>query len=81
MGLFERDRDLNVPPDRVELRVSASALGQKVEDVNLRLDAFLGRHLKWRSRTSIAYVRAAMGWPWIFSLIWPNRSRGNSGAL
>lgn len=58
MGLFQTDRDLNVPPDRVELRVSASSLGQKVEDVNLRLDAFLGKHLKWRSRTSIqALVR------------------------
>jgi 23S rRNA pseudouridine1911/1915/1917 synthase len=53
MGLFTRDRDLNVPPDRVELEVSASALGQKVEDVSLRLDAFLGRHLTWRSRSSI----------------------------
>jgi RluA family pseudouridine synthase len=53
MSLFSKDRDLNVPPDRVQLEVSASALGQKVEDVNLRLDAFLAKHLTWRSRTSI----------------------------
>ncbi|MCB9914074.1 MAG: RluA family pseudouridine synthase [Planctomycetes bacterium] len=58
MSLFEKERDLNVSPDRVELRVSASALGQRVDDVNLRLDAFLGKHLTWRSRTSIqALVR------------------------
>ncbi len=53
MSLFVKDRDLNVPPDRVELEVSASAYGLKKEEVNLRLDAFLGKHLTWRSRTSI----------------------------
>ncbi|HIG11803.1 MAG TPA: RluA family pseudouridine synthase [Planctomycetes bacterium] len=53
MGLFTTNRDLNVPPDRVDLEVNASALGQRVEEVELRLDAFLGRHLSWRSRTSI----------------------------
>lgn len=53
MGLFPTDRDLNRPPEQVELLVTASSLGLKSEDVNIRLDAFLTKHLKWRSRSSI----------------------------
>jgi len=53
MGLFGKDRDLTKPQDRVELMVDASALGERVEDVSIRLDSFLARHLKWRSRSSL----------------------------
>jgi len=53
MGLFGKDRDLTQPLDRVELMVDASALGERVEDVSIRLDSFLARHLKWRSRSSL----------------------------
>ena len=53
MGLFGKDRDLTQPQDRVELMVDASALGERVEDVSIRLDSFLARHLKWRSRSSL----------------------------
>ena len=53
MGLFPADRDLNEPPGELELEVTASSLGMRRADVNIRLDSFLGRHLKWRSRTSI----------------------------
>jgi len=53
MGLFGKDRDLTQPLERVELVVDASALGERVEDVSIRLDAFLARHLKWRSRSSL----------------------------
>jgi 23S rRNA pseudouridine1911/1915/1917 synthase len=53
MRLFPRDRDLSQPLERIELRVRASDFGLPVEDVELRLDHFLGRHLTWRSRNSI----------------------------
>ncbi len=53
MSLFPTDRDLNRPPETVELVLTASSLGLKSGEVLLRLDAFLQRHLKWRSRTSI----------------------------
>jgi len=53
MGLFGKDRDLTQPLEQVELMVDASALGQRVEDVSIRLDAFLTRQLKWRSRSSL----------------------------
>ncbi|MDE0892754.1 MAG: RluA family pseudouridine synthase [Planctomycetota bacterium] len=53
MGLFSKDRDLTKPPEQIELKVDASALGLKVEDVLIRLDSFLAMHLKWRSRSSL----------------------------
>ena len=53
MGLFGKDRDLTQALEQVELMVDASALGQRVEDVSIRLDSFLARHLKWRSRSSL----------------------------
>jgi RluA family pseudouridine synthase len=53
MGLFPTNRDLNLPPERVELEVSASTFGLKSGELNIRLDEFLTRHLKWRSRSSI----------------------------
>jgi RluA family pseudouridine synthase len=53
MGLFPADRDLNLPPDRVELSVCASSLGERADEVHVRLDCFLSKHLKWRSRSSI----------------------------
>lgn len=53
MGLFPKDRDLTRPPHEVELRVDASFLRQRSEEVEIRLDHFLAQHLKWRSRTSI----------------------------
>ncbi len=53
MGLFPKDRNLADAPDRVELLVRASDFQARPEDVSIRLDAFLQRHLQWRSRTSI----------------------------
>jgi 23S rRNA pseudouridine1911/1915/1917 synthase len=53
MGLFPKDRDLTQAPKEVELRVDASDLRMPTESVEIRLDAFLVRHLTWRSRTSI----------------------------
>ena len=53
MGLLPKDRDLNQPPDRVELVVDASDFRVKAESLVLRLDQFLGEHVTWRSRSSI----------------------------
>ena len=53
MGLFRKDRDLAEPPEKVELEVRASDFQARPEDVAVRLDAFLLRHLTWRSRSSI----------------------------
>lgn len=53
MGLFGKDRDLTRAPDRVELRVDASALRIKADELVVRLDQFLTQHLNWRSRNSI----------------------------
>ena len=53
MGLFPKERNLAVAPDRVELKVRASDFRLRADEVHVRLDAFLQRHLTWRSRTSI----------------------------
>jgi len=53
MRLFPRDRDLSQPLERIELRVRASDFGLPVEEVEMRLDQFLARHMAWRSRTSV----------------------------
>ena len=53
MGLFQPERNLNRPPETVEILVSASSLGVRPGEVNVRLDAYLSKHLKWRSRSSI----------------------------
>ncbi len=59
MSLFPKDRDLTRPLERVELVVSASDLRLPVEEVHVRLDAFLAHHLHWRTRTGVqALVRA-----------------------
>jgi 23S rRNA pseudouridine1911/1915/1917 synthase len=53
VSLFPKDRDLTRPPREVELRVDASFLRMRSDEVEIRLDHFLMQHLKWRSRTSI----------------------------
>ena len=53
MGLLPKDRDLNRPPEEVELVVDASDFRVKASSLNLRLDQFLGEFLTWRSRSSI----------------------------
>ncbi len=53
MGIFPKDRDLTRAPTQVELDVDCSDLRMKASEVHIRLDAFLSRHLSWRSRTSI----------------------------
>ena len=53
MGLFPKDRDLTQAPTQVELDVDCSDLRMKAAEVHIRLDAFLAKHLTWRSRTSI----------------------------
>ncbi|MCP3920897.1 MAG: RluA family pseudouridine synthase [bacterium] len=58
MGIFPKDRDLTQAPEEVELLVDGSFYRIKAEAVSIRLDRFLGDHLRWRSRTSIqALVR------------------------
>ncbi len=64
MGLFPTDRDLNQPPERVEFDVRASSYGVRSEELNVRLDAFLARHLKWRSRSSIQRL-IREGWTYV----------------
>ncbi len=64
MGIFPTDRDLNRPPEHVELEVSASTFGLKSEELNIRLDEFLTRHLKWRSRSSIQRLIKG-GWTYV----------------
>jgi 23S rRNA pseudouridine1911/1915/1917 synthase len=61
MNLFPKDRDLTRAPERVELRVDASAYGMRHAELEVRLDHFLARHLKWRSRSSIQELIRA-GW-------------------
>ncbi len=41
MGLFPKDRNLAVAPDKVELEVRASDFGLRRGSVQIRLDAFL----------------------------------------
>lgn len=53
MGLLPKDRDLNLPAEEVLLRVEASFFQQPKEELDMRLDQFLGAHLSWRSRSSI----------------------------
>lgn len=53
MGLLPKDRDLNRPPEEVELRVDASDFRVKISELSLRLDHFLAEHITWRSRNSI----------------------------
>lgn len=53
MGIFPKDRNLSLAPDRVQLEVRASDFGLRPADVAIRLDTFLCRFLHWRSRTSL----------------------------
>jgi len=53
MGLFPRERDLLQTPESVVLQVRASDYQLPRAELELRLDAFLGRHISWRSRSSI----------------------------
>ena len=53
MRVFPKDRDLNEAPDEVELVVDASIFGQPVRELSIRVDQFLARVLKWRSRNSV----------------------------
>jgi 23S rRNA pseudouridine1911/1915/1917 synthase len=53
MGLFPKDRNLALALDRVEIEVRASDFRAAPAGFEMRLDAFLCHHLRWRSRTSI----------------------------
>lgn len=53
MGLFEKERDLNRPPEDLVLEVDGSFFQTKNDELSLRLDQFLAAHLTWRSRSSI----------------------------
>ena len=78
MSLFPKDRDLSRPPREVELRVDASHLRMRVEDLHIRLDAFLAHHLTWRSRSSIQELVHG-GYVWVDASA-PDRPR-SSGEL
>jgi RluA family pseudouridine synthase len=56
MRLFPKDRDLSQGTDRVELRVRASDFQSRADDLEVRLDIFLARHMEWRSRSSIQHL-------------------------
>jgi 23S rRNA pseudouridine1911/1915/1917 synthase len=53
MALFEKERDLNRPPEDLILEVDGSYFQAKANELSLRLDQFLAAHLTWRSRSSI----------------------------
>ncbi len=53
MGIFEKDRDLTEAPTEVRLLVDASTFRVPIKGFAMRLDKFLGHHLKWRSRSSV----------------------------
>lgn len=53
MGIFPKDRNLAVAPDRVEFDVRASDYQARAGEFHVRLDQFLQRKLSWRSRNSI----------------------------
>ncbi len=53
MGIFEKDRDLTEAPKEVRLLVDASTFRVPIQGFVMRLDKFLGHHLKWRSRSSV----------------------------
>jgi 23S rRNA pseudouridine1911/1915/1917 synthase len=53
VGLFGKERDLNRPPEEVLLEVDGSFFQTRKEELEIRLDHFLGAHLTWRSRSSI----------------------------
>ncbi len=53
MGIFEKDRDLTEAPTEVRLLVDASTFRVPIKSFTMRLDKFLGHHLKWRSRSSV----------------------------
>ncbi len=58
MALFPKERDLTRPLETVELLVRGSDFRVRPAELKIRLDAFLLKHLHWRSRTSIqALVR------------------------
>ncbi len=53
MGLFPKDRNLAAAPDRLVLPVRASDFRASPAEFEIRLDAFVHHHLRWRSRTSV----------------------------
>ena len=79
MGLFPKHRDLTRAVEEIELRVDASALRQRVEDVLVRLDRFLAQRLAWRSRTSIQELIHG-GWVSVDAAS-PERPGGSGEAL
>jgi RluA family pseudouridine synthase len=53
VSLFPKDRDLSKSLEQVELAVRASDFRCAIEELEIRLDAFLAHHLTWRSRSSL----------------------------
>ena len=53
MGLYGKERDLSQAATEVVLAVDASAFGERHDEFEMRLDAFLAHHLSWRSRSSV----------------------------
>tara|TARA_R110002126_G_scaffold83146_1_gene203211 strand:- start:8137 stop:9210 length:1074 start_codon:yes stop_codon:yes gene_type:complete len=53
MAFFEKERDLNRPPEDLILEVDGSFFQAKASEWTLRLDQFLAAHLTWRSRSSV----------------------------
>lgn len=56
MRLFPKHRDLSRGTERVELRVRAPDFGARIDELEIRLDQFLARHMAWRSRSSIQHL-------------------------
>ena len=53
MGLFPKDRDLTQPLREVRLPVRASDWQERPAQLKVRLDTFLARFLRWRTRASL----------------------------
>ena len=53
MGLFPKARDLTQPLREVRLPVRASDWQERPAQLKVRLDTFLARFLRWRTRASL----------------------------
>jgi hypothetical protein len=49
VGLFPKNRDLTQAPEQVELSVDGSFYRVKADELNVRLDRFLGDHMLSRN--------------------------------
>jgi 23S rRNA pseudouridine1911/1915/1917 synthase len=78
MRFLPKHRDLSKTLEKIELVVRASDFRSPVDELVVRLDRFLGEHLKWRSRTSIQEL-VHDGYVWVDAST-PDRPEGSGEA-